>query len=48
MYCFKLARELSTDGENSGGFFENLRAKWKFQGEFTEGITDGWIKNNII
>jgi hypothetical protein len=36
------------DYENSRGFFENFSAKLKFQGEFTERIADGLIKNNII
>jgi hypothetical protein len=48
VYYLTLARALPTDYENSEGFFENFSAKLKFQGEFTEGIPDGLIKNNII
>jgi hypothetical protein len=35
--------ELRTDRQKSEGVFEHFSAKWKFQGEFTEGITDGLI-----
>jgi hypothetical protein len=37
------------DCKNSGGFFKKkISAKLKFQGEFTEGITNISIKINII
>jgi hypothetical protein len=48
VYYFILASELPIDCENSGGFFENFSAKWKFQSDFTEGIINGLIKNNIV
>jgi hypothetical protein len=34
--------------QQSGGFFENFSAKWKFLVEITEEITNEIIKNNII
>jgi hypothetical protein len=39
---------LPTDCENYGGLIKNFSAKWKIQSEFTDGITNGFIKNNII
>jgi hypothetical protein len=36
------------DWENFGGLLEKFSAKLKFESEFTEGIIEGLIKNNII
>jgi hypothetical protein len=36
------------DWENFGGLLENFSVKLKFESEFTEGIIEGLIKNNII
>jgi len=36
------------DWEKFGGLLENFSAKLNFESEFTEGIIEGLIKNNII